>query len=71
MARGPATTPGAPALILTFPSAALFAVVCGAWHAPALEESSWPTQAADNRLLGQFDLSGIPPAPRGTPQMRG
>merc|ERR1711916_113103 len=23
----------------------------------------------DNRLLGQFDLSGIPPAPRGTPQI--
>ena len=25
--------------------------------------------AADNKLLGQFDLSGIPPAPRGTPQI--
>ncbi len=25
--------------------------------------------AADNRLLGQFDLTGIPPAPRGTPQI--
>ena len=24
--------------------------------------------AADNKLLGQFDLVGIPPAPRGTPQ---
>jgi len=23
----------------------------------------------DNKLLGQFDLSGIPPAPRGTPQI--
>lgn len=23
----------------------------------------------DNRLLGKFDLSGIPPAPRGTPQV--
>lgn len=25
--------------------------------------------AADNRLLGQFDLEGIPPAPRGMPQI--
>ncbi|MEO0716588.1 MAG: Hsp70 family protein, partial [Planctomycetota bacterium] len=25
--------------------------------------------AADNRLLGQFDLEGIPPAPRNTPQI--
>ena len=25
--------------------------------------------AADNKLLGQFNLSGIPPAPRGTPQI--
>ena len=25
--------------------------------------------AADNKLLGQFDLIGIPPAPRGTPQI--
>ncbi len=25
--------------------------------------------AADNRLLGQFDLDGIPPAPRGVPQI--
>ncbi|MCC6465618.1 MAG: molecular chaperone DnaK [Planctomycetes bacterium] len=25
--------------------------------------------AAQNRLLGSFDLSGIPPAPRGTPQI--
>jgi len=25
--------------------------------------------AADNRLLGQFDLEGIPPAPRGVPQI--
>lgn len=25
--------------------------------------------AADNKLLGQFDLSGIPPAPRGVPQI--
>jgi molecular chaperone DnaK len=25
--------------------------------------------AADNRLLGQFDLTGIPPAPRGMPQV--
>ena len=23
----------------------------------------------DNRLLGKFDLSGIPPAPRGVPQV--
>jgi len=23
--------------------------------------------ALDNKLLGQFDLSGIPPAPRGMP----
>ena len=27
--------------------------------------------AADNKLLGQFDLIGIPPAPRGLPQSRG
>jgi molecular chaperone DnaK len=25
--------------------------------------------AADNKLLGQFDLQGIPPAPRGVPQV--
>src|SRR5581483_10921333 len=25
--------------------------------------------AADNKLLGQFDLIGIPPAPRGVPQV--
>jgi len=25
--------------------------------------------AADNKLLGQFDLTGIPPAPRGVPQI--
>ena len=25
--------------------------------------------AADNRLLGKFDLTGIPPAPRGVPQI--
>jgi molecular chaperone DnaK (HSP70) len=24
----------------------------------------------DNHLLGKFDLTGIPPAPRGTPQVR-
>jgi len=23
--------------------------------------------ATDNKMLGQFDLSGIPPAPRGVP----
>ena len=26
--------------------------------------------AADNKMLGQFDLMGIPPAPRGTPQIQ-
>eukprot|EP00965_Chrysotila_dentata_P024548 812510-Pleurochrysis_carterae.AAC.2 len=26
--------------------------------------------AADNKMLGQFDLVGIPPAPRGMPQAR-
>src|SRR5207247_9057462 len=25
--------------------------------------------AADNKLLGQFDLMGLPPAPRGIPQL--
>src|ERR1700729_4008479 len=25
--------------------------------------------AADNKLLGQFDLVGLPPAPRGAPQI--
>ena len=25
--------------------------------------------ASDNRLLGQFNLEGIPPAPRGVPQI--
>jgi len=25
--------------------------------------------AADNRLLGQFNLEGLPPAPRGMPQI--
>jgi len=25
--------------------------------------------AADNKLLGEFDLVGIPPAPRGMPQI--
>merc|ERR1711966_329304 len=27
--------------------------------------------AADNKMLGQFDLVGIPPAPRGMPQIEG
>ena len=27
------------------------------------------SMAADNRTLGRFDLTGIPPAPRGTPQI--
>jgi molecular chaperone DnaK len=27
--------------------------------------------AADNKMLGQFDLVGIPPAPRGVPQIEG
>ncbi|MDQ0381051.1 DUF5682 family protein [Amycolatopsis thermophila] len=31
--------------------AATIAVVCGAWHAPVLVPSAFPTQAADNRLL--------------------
>ena len=26
--------------------------------------------ASDNRLLGQFNLDGIPPAPRGLPQIQ-
>jgi hypothetical protein len=30
------------------------AVVCGAWHAPALEERAWPAQAADNKLLAKL-----------------
>ena len=25
--------------------------------------------AADNKILGNFELVGIPPAPRGTPQI--
>jgi len=25
--------------------------------------------AADNKMLGQFDLVGIPPSPRGVPQI--
>jgi molecular chaperone DnaK len=25
--------------------------------------------AADNKILGKFDLEGIPPAPRGVPQI--
>jgi hypothetical protein len=35
------------------------AVVCGAWHAPALEEHSWPTQAADNRLLAKLPKTKV------------
>lgn len=31
--------------------AGTIAVVCGAWHAPVLVPSEFPTQAADNRLL--------------------
>ena len=27
------------------------------------------TMTKDNHLLGKFDLSGIPPAPRGVPQI--
>jgi hypothetical protein len=35
------------------------AVVCGAWHAPALEEHGWPTQAADNRLLAKLPRTKV------------
>ena len=35
------------------------AVVCGAWHAPALEESRWPTQAADNQLLAKLPRTKV------------
>ncbi|HSE08245.1 MAG TPA: DUF5682 family protein [Nocardioidaceae bacterium] len=35
------------------------AMVCGAWHAPALEEKSWPTQAADNRLLAKLPKTKV------------
>lgn len=35
------------------------AVVCGAWHAPALEEHRWPTQAADNRLLAKLPKTKV------------
>jgi hypothetical protein len=35
------------------------AVVCGAWHAPALEERAWPTQAADNRLLAKLPKAKV------------
>lgn len=34
-------------------------VVCGAWHAPALEEDAWPTQAADNRLLAKLPRTKV------------
>ena len=35
------------------------AVVCGAWHAPMLEEEAWPTQAADNRLLAKLPRTKV------------
>jgi hypothetical protein len=35
------------------------AVVCGAWHAPVLEESAWATQAADNRLLTKLPRTKV------------
>lgn len=35
------------------------AVVCGAWHAPALDERRWPTQAADNRLLAKLPKARV------------
>ncbi len=35
------------------------AVVCGAWHAPALEESGWPTRAADDRLLTKLPRTKV------------
>jgi hypothetical protein len=35
------------------------AVVCGAWHAPALAEDGWPTQAADNRLLAKLPRAKV------------
>jgi hypothetical protein len=35
------------------------AVVCGAWHAPALEERSWPAQAADNRVLARLPRTKV------------
>lgn len=35
------------------------AVVCGAWHAPALEESAWPTKTADNRLLTKLPKTKV------------
>lgn len=49
---------------------------------PSAATCSWPmlrstlqvyegerTMTKDNHKLGQFDLNGIPPAPRGTPQV--
>lgn len=51
-------------------------------HAPAVSECLLGVQqvgikvlqgeremAADNKMLGQFELEGIPPAPRGLPQI--
>lgn len=35
------------------------AMVCGAWHAPALEEGSWATQTADNRLLAKLPRTKV------------
>lgn len=35
------------------------AVVCGAWHAPALEERRWPTAAADDRLLAKLPRTKV------------
>jgi hypothetical protein len=35
------------------------AMVCGAWHAPALEEGAWPAQAADNRLLAKLPRTKV------------
>lgn len=43
---------------------------CAAWLQVSIKVFQGEREmAADNKMLGDFDLSGIPPAPRGVPQI--
>ena len=44
-------------------------MVTALWLSSAVEKVCERPMAQDNKMLGQFDLVGIPPAPRGVPQI--